>query len=290
MIPPQFIVGVVLILIAWPLAWWGPRPYSDHTFFPLWLGYILTVDGIVFLRADSSLLTRNLRAFVALFLFSAPVWWLFEIANRFLDNWHYILPTEYGFWTHHLLASISFSTVIPAVFETSELYRTTRLGGFLRHWWTIRPEKAGLIGISVAGALLFAGSLAFPSALFFAVWLGLFFWVDPINRLLGRPSLATQVAYGRWDTVIVLFAAGLTCGFFWEMWNYWSMPKWIYDVPVVDRPKLFEMPLLGYGGYLPFVLELYAVYQLGIGFVAARWSNFLWFDRPSEPTAADGDR
>ncbi|MGH2560980.1 MAG: hypothetical protein ACRDJH_18090 [Thermomicrobiales bacterium] len=290
MIPPQLIIGVAFVAVAWPMAWWGPRPFSDHTFFPLWLGYIFTVDGIVFLRAGSSLLTRGGRAFAALFLISAPAWWLFEVANRFLDNWQYRLPTEYGFWTHHLLASISFSTVIPAIFETAELYRTTRIGGKLRHWWMLHPASSGLVWISVAGAVLFLSSLAFPNALFPAVWLGLFFCIDPINRLLGRPSVAAQVAHGRWDTVLVLFAAGLTCGFFWEMWNYWSMPKWDYDVPIVDRPKLFEMPLLGYGGYLPFVLELYAVYHFAIGFFGSRWSDFLRFDQPNETTVAQGNR
>ena len=54
---------------------------------------------------------------------------------------------------------------------------------------------------------------------------------------------------GRWDTVLVLFAAGLICGWFWELWNVFSMPKWIYQVPFVGWLKLFEMPILGYGGY-----------------------------------------
>jgi hypothetical protein len=29
---------------------------------------------------------------------------------------------------------------------------------------------------------------------------------------------------------------------------------------------VFEMPLLGYGGYLPFALELYAIYHLIVGY------------------------
>uniref|UniRef100_UPI0030EBE9AF hypothetical protein n=1 Tax=Rhodohalobacter sp. 8-1 TaxID=3131972 RepID=UPI0030EBE9AF len=46
--------------------------------------------------------------------------------------------------------------------------------------------------------------------------------------------------------------AALYCGFFWEMWNFYSEAKWIYNVPWVERFYLFEMPLLGYAGYLPF--------------------------------------
>ena len=49
--------------------------------------------------------------------------------------------------------------------------------------------------------------------------------------------------------------AGLVCGFFWELWNICSLAKWIYSVPFVDRFHVFEMPLLGYAGYLPFGIE-----------------------------------
>ena len=36
------------------------------------------------------------------------------------------------------------------------------------------------------------------------------------------------------------------------MWNYYSMAKWMYSIPYVQRFALFEMPVLGYMGYLPF--------------------------------------
>lgn len=36
--------------------------------------------------------------------------------------------------------------------------------------------------------------------------------------------------------------------------------KWKYNVPYVGFLKIFEMPILGYFGYLPFALEIYAFY------------------------------
>jgi len=39
------------------------------------------------------------------------------------------------------------------------------------------------------------------------------------------------------------------------MWNYFSLAKWEYSIPFVHRFLIFEMPLLGYAGYLPFGLE-----------------------------------
>ena len=62
---------------------------------------------------------------------------------------------------------------------------------------------------------------------------------------------------------MVCLAVGcLVCGFFWEMWNVLSYLKWIYHVPFVGVLHVFEMPLLGYLGYIPFSWELFALYHL----------------------------
>jgi hypothetical protein len=123
-------------------------------------------------------------------------------------------------------------------------------------------------------------SLSIPRYAFPLVWIGFFLVLDPINQRQGFPSIAAQLRQGRWDTVLVLFAAGLICGWFWEMWNVLSMPKWIYDVPFVGRPKLFEMPILGYGGYLPFALEVFAVWSLLQGVLGLRDDGWLRFTQP----------
>ena len=48
------------------MAWFGPAPFSEHTFFPLWLGYILAVDGFTARRVGTSLFSRDPRRFVLL--------------------------------------------------------------------------------------------------------------------------------------------------------------------------------------------------------------------------------
>ena len=45
-------------------------------------------------------------------------------------------------------------------------------------------------------------------------------------------------------------------GIFWALS---SMAKWIYAVPYGHRFQVWEMPLLGFGGYLPFGMECAAV-------------------------------
>lgn len=70
-----------------------------------------------------------------------------------------------------------------------------------------------------------------------------------------------------WRPIIALALGCLMCGFFWEMWNYYSYPKWIYHLPLVNFMHVFEMPVLGYIGYIPFSLELFALYHLVTGII-----------------------
>ena len=74
-----------------------------------------------------------------------------------------------------------------------------------------------------------------------------------------------QASRGDWRTIVALALASLVCGFFWEMWNIRALPKWYYTIPFFDFAKIFEMPLLGYGGYIPFAWELFSLYQLVCG-------------------------
>jgi hypothetical protein len=279
-VPVRLWAGLALLLASWWLAWFGPAPLSEHTFFPLWLGYILTVDGLTAWRGGSSLLMRDGRRFALLFVFSIPLWWLFEFANRFLGNWHYLVPHPMGAVEYGLRASLAFATVMPAIFVTAELVRTLPPCRGRRCWLRLAPAPGALTAISIVGLLMFGLSLAFPRYAFPLVWIGLFLFLDPINARLGNPSLTAQVRAGRWDTVLVLFASGLICGAFWELWNVRSMPKWVYEVPFVAEPKLFEMPVLGYGGYLPFALEIFAAWSLMQGVIGGHRRGWPRFTEP----------
>jgi hypothetical protein len=117
------------------------------------------------------------------------------------------------------------------------------------------------------GCILLGGVIAAPRVFYPAVWLSVVLVLDPVNHLLGQPSICDRLGRGEWRIIVVLGCAALICGFFWEMWNYHSVPKWVYHVPyfgrgeVLEVSRLFEMPLLGYLGYVPFGAELYALYQ-----------------------------
>ena len=89
-----------------------------------------------------------------------------------------------------------------------------------------------------------------------------------VQALLGRDTILTPLRTGQWQKIVRLALAALICGFFWEMWNFHSLAKWIYAVPFVNEYHLFEMPLLGYAGYLPFGLECAVVGEMVREFVA----------------------
>src|SRR5215208_216853 len=120
--PLQGWLGSSLLLIFWILNWSLTGPRTHWGFFPLWLGYCLTVDGLVRWRTGTSLLSRSLSKYLGLFLISAPVWWIFELFNLRTQNWTYLgvelfSAPEYAFWT-----TLNFTVVIPAVFGSAELF------------------------------------------------------------------------------------------------------------------------------------------------------------------------
>lgn len=260
-------VGLGMVAVFWPLNWFLPGLRTHLLFFPLWLGYCLAVDALVVLRKGDSLLTRSPHRYVGLFLVSVPAWWLFEALNIHTGNWvyqgaKYFTPAQFA-----ILASISFSTVIPAVFGTAELASTF---GWLRHTKPgPRIPKSGtvLLGFFVVGWLMLALLIIWPRLFFPFIWLGPYFVLEPINVWMGHRSLATTVDRRDWRPVLALWVGVLICGFFWEFWNFYSYPKWIYHVPYLGFLHVFEMPLLGYGGYLPFSLELFAIYQFVAGLI-----------------------
>lgn len=73
--------------------------------------------------------------------------------------------------------------------------------------------------------------------------------------------LLQYTAQADWRPAMGLAVGCLICAFFWEMWNFYSYPRWVYHVPLVGFLHVFEMPLLGYLGYIPFSRELFALYH-----------------------------
>ena len=181
-------MGLTLIAVAWPASWLQVRPLGEYSFFPLWLGYILTIDALVLRLKGTSLLTRNPIAFFGRFLASVPLWWVFEGFNYFTRNWHYVGAEQYSMLRYLLVASWHFSIVIPAVFETSELIGSF---GFLRRFQSgpaVPICRRVLTGAMLLGLLSLVALVLWPRYSFPGTWICLFLLLDPINYLGGGPA------------------------------------------------------------------------------------------------------
>jgi len=266
-------IGLGLVVLFWALNWGLGGLRTQWTFFPLWLGFCLTMDALVLWRTGTSLFFRSRWRYLLLFIASAPVWWLFELANARLQNWHYagaeaFPPFMFWFW-----ATINFTIVVPAVFGSAELMRS-----FFKKpvkGPVIRPTRMITGSFFLAGWAMLILMAAWPGIFFPFIWVSLYFILEPINIWLGHRSLVEWTKDGNWQPVVGLWLGVLLTGFFWEMWNYLSYPKWIYHVPWGNWLHIFEMPLLGYGGYLPFALELYSIYNFLAGLLGGKKTEYV---------------
>jgi hypothetical protein len=226
-----------------------------HTFTPLWCCYIVIVNALSFRRKGECLLLSRTRRFLLLFPASAAFWWSFEYLNRFVGNWYYLDPPGFGAGEYFLFATLPFSTVLPAVLSTRELLLSfPRVDGAYREWRPLVPAHprataAAAVLLSSAG-LLAAGIV--PDAAFPLVWVAPPAILVSLAALRGEIHALSGIAVGDWRPFAASSLAALACGFFWEMWNSGSHAKWVYAIPYVDALHVFEMPLPGYAGYLPF--------------------------------------
>jgi hypothetical protein len=269
--PARGWLGVGLGIGAWILAWgrfeWF-APLQRFTFSALWFGYILTVNALTYRRVGRCMLTHQPRFFLTLFPVSAVFWWLFEYLNRFVQNWYYTGILAMPPWQYFIFATLPFATVLPAVMGTCQFLATfPRLTGGLGDFLPLRfinSRTAASVALLVsAGGLVGIG--LWPDILFPLLWLAPLGVVAALQILAGRPTLFADLARGDWRRVVLLALASLVCGVFWEMWNYYSQAKWVYAVPFVNRFHIFEMPILGYAGYLPFGLECAVIADLLAG-------------------------
>ncbi|TLY32852.1 MAG: hypothetical protein E6K56_02385 [Ignavibacteria bacterium] len=257
-------------------------------FTPLvWTGYILLADALNLYSHGRSLIISRRGEFLVMLPWSIVCWCVFEAYNLYLRNWTYIgLPDDP--LLRYLGYGWSFATIFPAVLETAEFIqpflRSAHFGGLSRQENIIGgrpliregqnqpprltvPLARSFVVVSIAAGLV---CLVVPLLLdradaaraFALVWVGFFLLLDPVNHSFGGRSILADLGNKNYELIVSLTAAGLLCGILWEFWNYWAVGKWVYSIPIpIAGPKLFEMPLLGYLGFIPFAYECWAMQQ-----------------------------
>ncbi|MBI2202375.1 MAG: hypothetical protein HYU41_00735 [Candidatus Rokubacteria bacterium] len=262
-------VGLAVIIAA-EAALGAGHELIAHWFTPIvWTGYVLFIDGVCARVTKRSYVTTARVDGVLVALTSVAGWWLFEWYNapRFWRGgadlaglwWHYH-DLEPNVFLRRVGYDWSFATIFPALFLTAAVLRAWLFRGARVRPWRLHPRVLdGLVALGAAGVVL---PLVIVSAwLVPLVWTGWVLLLEPLNYRRGRPSWLADLGRGDASTVLALLASGAVCGVLWEFWNYWAATRWTYTIPYPSGVKLFEMPLLGYLGFLPFALECYAMYH-----------------------------
>ncbi|MGV8073671.1 MAG: hypothetical protein AB2L11_03805 [Syntrophobacteraceae bacterium] len=231
------------------------EPYYSWFYCFAWWTYILSCESYLFYRGGESKLFREPGVFLVWLPLSITSWLVFEAFNFRLQNWHYInVPSQTALrWLGY---TVSFSTVLPGIIVTKRLLEHF---GILEGKRTVGyvPACRALDPFMPLGLAALVLPLLWPAYFFPLVWVGFIFLIDPVNFRFGAKSFIVDWLSGYRREVYLILLAGFFCGLFWEIWNFWAGSKWIYTLPYASRPKLFEMPLLGFLGFPAFALECY---------------------------------
>ena len=257
--------GCAMMAVGWWLSWtrfeWF-APCQRYPFIPLWLGFIVLMNALCVRRSGRSLLTDHPRLYLLTFPVSSAFWWFFEYLNRYVWNWYYVGVPGIGAVEYVVFATLCFSTVLPAVTAIAAWLGT--FGHFSETAYADmgRVNLRGPVSCATMSALAATGLVGIVFAPQYAFPL---LWISPlmvfvlVQILLREPCVLDDLAVGNWSLVFRFAVAALLCGIAWETWNYYSLAKWIYAVPYVHRFQIWEMPIIGFCGYLPFGMECAAV-------------------------------
>jgi hypothetical protein len=194
--PKRGWLGLILVAVCWTLNWCLPGLRTHWAFFPLWVGYCLTVDALVFVRKGSSIYSRSPKGWVLLFLFSVPGWWLFELLNARTGNWAYAGADHFSDRQYYALTSLNFSTVMPAVLGTAEMVGSFGWVRRLPRWVRIRPTGRTTRIFFGLGCTMMALLLLRPNYFFPFLWLSVYFLLEPLNVWSGNDSLLDSTRGG----------------------------------------------------------------------------------------------
>ena len=264
-------LGVIVLAVGWILSWnwhfrWFP-PLSERlqvqlSYAPVWAGFILVVNALCVKRSGHSPMTDHPWAYAATFPASSLFWWFFEYLNRYVWNWYYLGIANIGAIEYTVYATVCFASVLPGVCSVAAFLHTFRPFADEHYADMGRVNLRGWRAVSV---LAFVAALGLTGIVFFPHYAYPLLWLSPlmvfllVQVALKEPCALDCLAVGNWAVVLRFSLAALICGFCWETWNYYALAKWVYAVPFVHRFQIWEMPLMGFAGYLPFGLECAAV-------------------------------
>jgi len=222
-----------------------------------WWSFIVFMDGLNVRRTGTSPLAASAGDFWTAAFLSVPVWLVFEMANLRLRNWSYhgLPPNVVERWAGYFIA---YATVIPAFLELGHFFESV----FKDRAWTrlrMKMGPGGRAGFAAVGVFLLGLPLVWPRLFFPLVWLAFIFLLEPLNFRQAAPSLLRDLEEGRGARLWSWMAAGPAAGVLWEFWNWWAGAHWQYHIPSLNFGRIFQMPVFGFGGFIPFALEIFGM-------------------------------
>ena len=270
-LPIWFWTGSVIWSVSLFLLW---GKFDSITWFlkfvdiALWWSFAMMIDGWVYVRSGGvSLIGTRPRELAGIAVASVLGWMVFEYFNFFVHrNWYY--PISYQLPRAEFLcySMIASTAVFPISFEFYSLFNT--FGNFKNKYSQgFKIVLPNWLKLSVLGLCLVVMFLInfHPDKLFLAVWFApLLIFAILLDRMkIWTPF--TEVKNGNWSPLMLIALSWVAAGLCVECWNYFSavhpvgLPPtsnntlyWRYSVPYVNVAHLFEMPILGYLGYLPY--------------------------------------
>jgi len=257
--PIHGIFGIVLLLLSQLLLFKKVDPFYSWFYCFAWWSYILIIDAVIHRLKGNSLLLNRTGEFFLMIPWSIFLWLIFEAANLSLENWYYInLPkSTVERWVGY---AVAYATVLPGMFETTELLETVGLFKNLKIKKMI-ISGGGHFVLILLGTFCLVVSMLIPEYFFPLIWVGFIFLLEPFIYRFGGKSLLKDLEEGNPKKIFFLLLAGLICGILWEFWNFWALSKWVYTVPFFEEGKGFEMPVPGFLGFPPFAIEAYVMYN-----------------------------
>jgi hypothetical protein len=219
---------------SYPIVWWGLLGLAD--------AWNWRRNGLSMWRGG-----RARRFLLVTIPVSVLYWLLFEALNLPAPQWRYRGGVD-QVWAQVGFGFIAFATVIPIVVQA---------------WWMVAGEfrlPAGLLARLPDRYLLAAVGIALMSVpcINDIFWFNQGMWIGPALVLLPFASIESGGSSGRLLRGAV--AAGLLSGILWEAINFPSRTKWEYLI-LPEMTHLFEMPLPGFLGFIPFAAATMVVYQ-----------------------------
>lgn len=239
------------------------RAVADDVTPIFWAAYLFLMDGLLVRLTGTSPARENPRRFAVCCIASIPLWVVFDWINfDFIHAWDYYGLPE-NFWHRNLGYAVAFAAITPAMLMTADLLRAIGLPELRGRPYRIRfTDRAALVVFGVA-ALAYPIFVAEPKGSL-TLWLSFILLLDPINYRFDAPSLIGDWWEGRWGRTVALMAGGGICGLWWESWNWFATTKWTYDLPFLgpfEAYRYFEMPLVGFLGFLPFGPECWVMFN-----------------------------